>query len=148
MTLPDSLEDSAVLSGYFPTGTITFTLYSGTTLLDTEPVSVSGNGTYTTPNGYTLPTTGAAGTYQWDTSYSGNDNNYAVSDNNDASEQVAVSLAIPSLSTTPSPFTLYNIFARSCRSFDTATPLWAVTPRQGRSPSRSTTEAPSSTPRQ
>ena len=48
VTLPDSLEDSAVLSGYFPTGTITFTLYSGTTLLDTEPVSVSGNGTYTT----------------------------------------------------------------------------------------------------
>ena len=68
-----SLKDSAVLSGGFqPTGKITFTLYSGTTLLDTETVSVSGNGTYTTPTGYTLPTTKAvAGTYQSDASYSG-----------------------------------------------------------------------------
>ena len=48
-----------VLSGgYYETGSITFTLYLGSTLVDTETVPVSGNGTYTTPTGYTLPTTG------------------------------------------------------------------------------------------
>ena len=51
-----TLNDTAVLSGgYHETGTITFTLYLGSTLVDTETVPVSGNGTYTTPTGYTLP---------------------------------------------------------------------------------------------
>ena len=37
--------------------------------MDTETVAVNGNGTYTTPTGYTLPTTGTVtGTYQWDAS--------------------------------------------------------------------------------
>ena len=75
------LTDSAKLSsGYFPTGTITFDLYApdGTTVVDTETVTVSGNGTYTTPTGYTLPTTGTVtGTYQWVASYSGDGNNNA-----------------------------------------------------------------------
>ena len=65
-----TLKDTAVLSGgYYETGTITFTLYLGSTMVDTETVTVSGNGTYTTPTGYTLPTTGTVtGTYQWDAS--------------------------------------------------------------------------------
>ena len=59
-------------NGYNETGSITFTLYLGNTLVDTETVPVSGNGTYTTPTGYTLPTTGTVtGTYQWDASYRG-----------------------------------------------------------------------------
>ena len=59
-------------------------------------MTVSGNGTYTTPTGYTLPTTGTVtGTYQWDASYSGDTNNNAVSDNNAAAEQVTVSPASP-----------------------------------------------------
>ena len=72
-----NLNDTAVLSGgYYETGTITFTLYLGSTLVDTETVSVTGNGSYTTPTGYTLPTTGTVtGTYQWDASYSGDTNN-------------------------------------------------------------------------
>ena len=46
--------------------------------MDTETVTVSGNGTYTTPTGYTLPTTGTVtGTYQWVASYSGDANNNA-----------------------------------------------------------------------
>jgi len=46
------------------TGTITFTLYLGQTLVDTETASVSANGSYTTPTGYTLPSTGTVtGTY-------------------------------------------------------------------------------------
>ena len=100
MTLGTSsvtLNDTAVLSGgYYETGTITFTLYQGSTLVDTETVSVSGNGSYTTPTGYTLPTTGTVtGTYQWDSSYSGDTNNQLGSENNASAEQVTVSPASP-----------------------------------------------------
>ena len=100
-----TLKDSAVLSGgSSPTGSITFTLvYNGSTV-DTETVSVSGNNTYTTPTGYTLPTSGTVtGTYQWNATYSGDGNNNTVSENNDASEQVTVNKAGPSLVTTASP---------------------------------------------
>ena len=99
-----TLKDTAVLSGgYHETGSITFTLYLGSTLLDTETVSVSGNGSYTTPTGYTLPTTGTVtGTYQWDASYNGDTNNTSTSENNAAAEQVVVSKAIPTIITTPS----------------------------------------------
>jgi hypothetical protein len=92
--------DTAVLSGgNYPQGTITFKLYQETLcffgtcydyiLVDTETVRISGNGTITTPTGYTLPTTGGVdGTYQWDVSYSGDANNAPVSDNNDPNETV------------------------------------------------------------
>ena len=56
---------------------------------------VNGNGTYTTPTGYTLPTTGTVtGTYQWDASYSGDGNNKPVSSDT-ADEQVTVSAGKP-----------------------------------------------------
>jgi hypothetical protein len=99
-----TLNDTAVLSGgYYESGTLTFTLYLGSTLVDTESVSVSGNGTYTTPTGYTLPTTGTVtGTYQWNSSFSGDTNNNSASENNAAAEQVTVSKANPSIVTTPS----------------------------------------------
>ena len=98
-----TLTDTAVLAGgYDETGTITFTLFDGSTKVDTETVSVNGNGNYTTASGYTLPSTGTAtGTYQWDATYSGDTNNNTVSDNNNANEQVAVSAASPTLTTTP-----------------------------------------------
>jgi len=93
-----TLMDTATISGgYYPTGTITFTLYLGSTLVNTETASVSGNGVYTTPTGYTLPTTGTVtGTYQWDASYSGDGNNVGVSENNAANEQVVVGPAATS----------------------------------------------------
>ena len=53
-----TVTDTATLSGgYKPTGTITFNLFptadcSGAPV-DTETVTVSGNGTFTTPTGYT-----------------------------------------------------------------------------------------------
>ena len=59
----------------------------------TETVTVSGNGTYTTPTGYTLTpgTTAATGTYQWDATYtSGNGNNATATDVNSSNEQVKV----------------------------------------------------------
>src|SRR4029077_17504797 len=93
--------------GYHPTGTITFTLYQGLTLVDTETATVSGNGMYTTPTGYTLAITGTVtGTYQWDATYSGDTNNKTVSDNNDAKEQVVVSPASPTITTTPNVTTV------------------------------------------
>ncbi len=99
-----TLKDTAMLSGgYYESGQITFTLYLGSTLVDTETVSVAGNGSYTTPTGYTLPTTGAVtGTYQWDASYSGDGNNLPVGDRGICAEQTAVSPASPSIATTPS----------------------------------------------
>ena len=86
---PMTLNDTAVLSaGYSPTGTITFTLYQGTTLVDTETATVNGNGSYSTPTGYTLPTTGTVtGSYQWDATYSGDTNNNGATDINAANEQ-------------------------------------------------------------
>ena len=101
------MTDTATLAGgYHPTGTITFTLFynGGTTPVDTETVTVNGNGTYTTPTGYTLPTTGGVtGTYQWDATYSGDRNNNTASDTNALNELVTVSAARPTLTTTPSP---------------------------------------------
>ena len=80
---------SAVLSGYFPTGTITFTLYSGTTQITegTTTVSVSGDGTYETSVNTAWPTQnlGSSVPYQWDVSYSGDGNNYFITDDNDSS---------------------------------------------------------------
>jgi hypothetical protein len=102
---PTTLQDTAVLSGgSVPTGTITFTLYLGATPVHTETVTVSGDGSYTTSTGYTLPSTGTVtGTYQWDASYSGDTVNAGATDNNATNEQVVVSGASPSLSTTPNP---------------------------------------------
>jgi hypothetical protein len=69
-----NLTASARLGGgYGETGTITFTLYApNNTVVHTETVAVSGNGTYKTPNGF-LPK--VRGTYQWVASYSGDANN-------------------------------------------------------------------------
>ena len=80
-----TLSDSAVLSGgNDPTGTITFTLTGPSgTVVHMETDTVNDNGTYTTPTGYTLPTSGTvAGTYTWSAKYTSADQN-----NNDASDQ-------------------------------------------------------------
>src|SRR5262249_22762946 len=93
--------------GYNPTGTITFTLvYNGSTV-DTETVTVSGNGSYTTPNGFTLPISGTVtGTYQWNAVYNGDGNNNTTSENNNTAERVVVNPATPAIVTTPSVTTV------------------------------------------
>ena len=73
----DLLQDSAVLAGgEHPTGTITFDLYDNATCsgpaLDEETVGVSGNGTYSTSQGYTS-TKGI--TYYWVATYGGDSKN-------------------------------------------------------------------------
>jgi len=99
------LRDTAVLGGGVqPGGSLTFTLSEPSgKLVDTETVAVKGDGTYTTPNGYTLPSAGTVtGAYLWSVNYSGDANNVPVSDNNDKAEQVAVSPANPTLTATGS----------------------------------------------
>jgi hypothetical protein len=98
-----TLKDSAVLSGgVSPTGSITFKLYRGSTLDDTETATVDGNGTYSTPKGYTLPSSGTVtGTYQWDASYGGDGSNSASSDANNPDDQVVVRPGSPNISIRP-----------------------------------------------
>ena len=94
------LTDSVTLvGGDSPTGSITFTLYApnDTTVVDTETATVSGDGTYSTPNGY-LPT--ALGTYEWVASYSGDSNNRPVVGNKGA-EPESVSPAGPTTTVSP-----------------------------------------------
>ena len=101
-TMAPILTDTAGLAGgYYPTGTLTFTLYHSGDLVDTETVAVTGNGNYSTPAGYTLPPTGiVTGGYQWDVSYSGDGNNNASSDNNATAEQVTITPAASTIATT------------------------------------------------
>jgi len=76
-----SITDVAHLTGGDdPTGTITWKLYGPNdnsctgTPVNTAPVSVTGDGTYTSP----ALTPGTAGTYQWVASYSGDTNNVPI----------------------------------------------------------------------
>jgi hypothetical protein len=71
-----TLQDTASLTGYHPTGTITFTLYDpNNTSAYTETATVSGNGPYSTVQGFAANT---AGTWHWSAAYSGDANNNAV----------------------------------------------------------------------
>jgi hypothetical protein len=99
------LTDSADLEGgYQPTGMITFTLTYNSNVVDMESVAVNGNGVYSTPAGYALPTSGTVtGTYQWSAHYSGDINNNGADDQGGASEQTVVNPANPVLVTTASP---------------------------------------------
>lgn len=85
---PSDLSDSATISaGYNPTGTITFSLYRGSTCVDTgtnatlvatRQVSVSGNGTYSSGDsgiGGSAVTVTTQGLYRWAATYSGDGNN-------------------------------------------------------------------------
>ena len=106
-----TLTDTADLElGYHPTGTLTFTLYDPNGLLvDTETATVSGNGHYATPTGYTLPTGGTlTGAYQWDVSYAGDSNNRPVSDIDDTAAQVAVSAVVATTTTATGGMFVYN----------------------------------------
>lgn len=84
------LTASANLAGAFgaETGTLTFTLYSpGGVIVNTETVSVNGNGPYKTPTGY-LPI--VKGTYQWVVSYGGDANNDGAATLRGTTNEIAV----------------------------------------------------------
>ncbi|MCA1656124.1 MAG: Ig-like domain-containing protein [Actinobacteria bacterium] len=107
VTLGGQVHDTAVLAnGFSPTGIITFTLYgpadatcAGTPAPTTVTTTVSGNGSYDSPN----VTPAALGTYRWTASYAGDTNNAAVaSPCNAPNESVVVARRTPTLSTTAS----------------------------------------------
>jgi uncharacterized repeat protein (TIGR01451 family) len=107
ITAPVVLTDMADLEGgYYPTGSIVFTLTGPGGFSYTQTDTVSGNGTYTA--GTTLPTAGAvAGIYTWTATYKGDGNNNGASDQGGFAEQTLVGLATPTITTTPNPTTAH-----------------------------------------
>ncbi|HXY36937.1 MAG TPA: hypothetical protein VEI07_22105, partial [Planctomycetaceae bacterium] len=99
-----TLKDIATLSGGFnPTGTMTFSLESPSgTIVDTETVTVTGDGDYSTPDGV-VPT--AVGTYQWSADYSGDANNYFQYTATGEEPVVVSPKAQPGLTTAATPST-------------------------------------------
>src|SRR5262249_39268491 len=103
-TASQTLKDSAgPAGGTSPTGSITFPLtYAGTTVVDTETVTVNGNGTYTTPTGYALLTNATVtGNYVWTAKYTSGDGNNkdASDDGSSAQERLTINEAKPTLVT-------------------------------------------------
>ena len=100
-TAGGTIQDTATLSGGTnPTGTITFQLFSDAAcenqVGEDDVVTVSGNGDYTSA----AVTVNAAGSYFWIASYSGDDNNEAVSGScGDTGETSVVSPATPAIAT-------------------------------------------------
>jgi hypothetical protein len=91
------IYDSARLTGFAPTGSITFDLFgpddptcSGTPIF-TSATLVNGNGTYNSER--FTPT--ASGTYRWQATYSGDPNNNSIGPTacGDRAEQVAVTVS-------------------------------------------------------
>ncbi|MCL2351037.1 MAG: Ig-like domain repeat protein, partial [Firmicutes bacterium] len=100
---PQTLKAFATLSGGTnPTGNIVFNLlYAGTALVEMETIPVTGNGTYTTPVGYTLPADGTySSLYTWKVSYSGDAYNSAAAA---ACDVHVTSPAAPALTLTAAP---------------------------------------------
>ena len=102
VTVGGSVADQSVVSlGYNPTGTITWSLYKGTTCTGTAVFTtgapagtVSGDNTYTSAS-YSLPTAnGTAGTYTWKVSYNGDTNNNTVTDCGGTGQALTVNLAL------------------------------------------------------
>ncbi len=105
-TTAPTLSATTVLSGGdHLTGSVIFTLIGpGGTTVDTETVTPINDGIYSTPHGYTLPTTATVtGAYQWNVRYSGDSQNFPNTDNNDPNGQLEVSPANDTLVSTASP---------------------------------------------
>ncbi len=95
-------QDKATLSGGYSIsgGTITFKLHApDTSIVDTETVTVTASGTYTTLN---TVIANQVGTYTWSASYTGDGLNVGVSDQADIQEQVTTVKATPTLVTVAS----------------------------------------------
>src|SRR5262245_63827907 len=85
-------RSSAVLSGYFPTGSIVFTLTGPGGFLYTQTDPVTGNGTYMAST--TLPTTDTeACAYHSPVDFACRDHHNATSDQGGTAEQTVVSRA-------------------------------------------------------
>jgi hypothetical protein len=106
VTVGGKIFDTAHLSGFAPTGTITFNLYGPNDstctgpIASTSTVTVNGNGDY--PSASFTPT--LAGTYRWIVSYSGDSNNDAPAPTSctDTAEAVVVGQVQPTLTSAAS----------------------------------------------
>ncbi|MCO5314764.1 MAG: hypothetical protein M9938_01150 [Solirubrobacterales bacterium] len=93
--------DADLTGGFSPSGSVTFKAYgpgdtgcSATPVFTSDPVTVSGNGTYSSP-GFTPD---SSGSYRWVASYGGDANNQAVATGcGDAGSVSTVTKATPSL---------------------------------------------------
>ena len=101
-------QDSAVLTGgYQESGSLTFTLTApNSSVVDTQTITPSGDGTYTTSN-TNIAT--QAGTYTWTVSYAGDGLNNGTHDQGGAAEQVTTVKASPTLVSTASFKTSSNV---------------------------------------
>jgi hypothetical protein len=103
-TVGAAVTDTATLAGgHNPTGTIEFTAYGpsatascSTTAVFDKSVTVSGDGSYTSPSF----TPAQAGTYWWSASYGGDANNTPIASGCDQ-EQVTLTKAAPAITTAP-----------------------------------------------
>jgi hypothetical protein len=108
----DTFGDTATFSAaaVSPTGSVTFTLYSDNTCA-TAVAGMSGTGAITGSGPYTASfskswTPPAAGTYYWQASYAGDNNNNAKTTGcTDSNEQIIVGKASPNITTQASPTT-------------------------------------------
>src|SRR5207248_2951015 len=105
-----TVKDKATLSGLFgehPSGKVSWKLYdnetcssaNGGVVAEDGPVNVTGNASYVTPNGAS-PT--LAGTYYWVATYSGDQNNKAISSGCE-DEPVVIGPASPAIKTVQDP---------------------------------------------
>jgi deoxycytidylate deaminase len=93
--------------GYQESGSLTFTLTApNSSVVDTQTITPSGDGTYTTSN-TNIAT--QAGTYTWTVSYAGDGLNNGTHDQGGAAEQVTTVKASPTLVSTASFKTSSNV---------------------------------------
>jgi hypothetical protein len=110
-SLSDTATFNGTVSGFAPTGSVTFTLYSDAAC-KTAVSGVSGSGAISTTGGVSTATYStswtppAAGTYYWIASYAGDVNNSPFTTTCGAStEQISVGKASPTITTQASPTT-------------------------------------------
>jgi hypothetical protein len=100
-----TVGDTATFSGYNPTGSVSFSLYSGINCSGTPVVTGSAailDGVAIFSTGASLWTPTEVGTYTWGVSYIGDGNNNPYSACGGAYETVTIGMADPTLPTTPS----------------------------------------------
>ena len=144
---PASLTDVATLAnGFRPTGTITWSLYGPNdnactgTPQTTAPVTVNGNGSYTSPS----ITVTQAGTYHWVATYSGDGYNpEVVGLCSDANESVTATTTTTTSSTTSS--TTSTTSTTPTTTTTTSTPTTTTTSTPTVTPSVSTTTSATTT---
>lgn len=98
-----TLNDTATVTGFNPTGKVTFVLkFNGNAVMTSDAIELDAQGHAATTTGYVANT---AGTYYWIATYGGDGNNTGVT-SGATDEQVIISTElVPTIVTTPNPKT-------------------------------------------